>query len=576
VSAEVGVRPAVAPWRLELQTILCTVVLLLVGFLVLYPLGVLVVGSFEVSQPGAPAVYSLEGWRTAFTQPGIQSAIVNTVTLAVTYTALSMAVATFVAWALARTDVPGKELLELGFWVAFFLPTLPVILAWVLLLDPQFGLINVGLAQGLGLPPGLFNIYSWWGIVFGHLITHAIAIKVMLLVPAFRNMDSALEEASLVAGASGLGTTLRIMLPIMTPAVLLVSLLGVIRGLEAFEIELVLGLPERINVYSTMIYRLVHQSPTQYGPATALGVMILGIMAPVVVLQQWFVARRRYTTVTSHFRIGTVELGPFKWPVFFAILLLVCLLTIVPAIFLAVSTLMRVFGFFTIAEPWTTMHWAAVFADPIFLSSVRNTLLIAGGCAIAAALVYSVIAYIVVRTQFWGRRVLDFLCWAPVALPGLLLSLGYLWMFLDVPLFRPLYGSHWVLILALVLGGMTLGTQLVKAALLQLGNELEEASWVAGGAWWYTYWRVILPLLKPCLLTVAIIAFVNTARNIGTIVLLSTSATRPLSLLQLDFLVDGRYESAAVVGMLIVVLTLGVTLVARALGLSLGIGAGRT
>jgi iron(III) transport system permease protein len=268
-----------------------------------------------------------------------------------------------------------------------------------------------------------------------------------------------------------------------------------------------------------------------------------------------------------------VALGRWRWPVFGVLLGLVGLLTVVPAVFLVLSTLMRLFGFFDVGNAWTTRHWATVLSDPVFLGSAQSTLIIGLGTAIASTLLYSLVAYIVVRTRFVGGAALDFLSWLPFTIPGVLLSLGYLWMFLGVPIFRPFYGTYVVVILALLLSGMTLGVQLFKATLVQLGNELEEASSVAGAWWWTTYRRVVLPLLAPVLLTVAILAFVQSSRNIASVVLLATSATRPLSLLQLDYMSQGRYEAGGVVGVIVVLLTLGVALVARRFGLSLGLGA---
>ncbi len=236
---------------------------------------------------------------------------------------------------------------------------------------------------------------------------------------------------------------------------------------------------------------------------------------------------------------------------------------------------MRLFGFFDVGNPWTWKHWQTVLGDPIFLGSVRNTLLISLGVAAASTLIYSIVAYIVVRARFFGSGALDFLSWLLFTIPGVLLSLGYLWMFLGVPLFRPLYGSIFALILVLMLSGMTLGVQMFKATLMQLGSELEEASWVSGAWWWYTYRRVVLPLLAPVVLTVAILSFVQSSRNISSVVLLASSASRPLSLLQLDYMTEGRYESGAVVGVIVVLLTLAIALVARRFGLSLGLEGSR-
>jgi iron(III) transport system permease protein len=246
--------------------------------------------------------------------------------------------------------------------------------------------------------------------------------------------------------------------------------------------------------------------------------------------------------------------------------------TIVPSVFLLLGTFMKLFGFFNVASPWTVEHWGAVFRDPIMLKSLRNTLTLGFGAAVAGVAVCSVVGYLVIRTPYRGRASLDFISWLPSTLPGIILSLGLLWLFLASPVLKPLYGSMAALIVASVIASLTLGTQVIKSNLVQYGAELEEVARISGGSWWHTYRKVMLPLTTPVLLLVAAMSFVLAARDLSTVSLLATSDTRPLSLLQLDFMVEGRYEAAAVVGVLVVVITTGVALTARLLGRNTGIG----
>jgi iron(III) transport system permease protein len=181
------------------------------------------------------------------------------------------------------------------------------------------------------------------------------------------------------------------------------------------------------------------------------------------------------------------------------------------------------------------------------------------------------IAYIIVRTRFFGRHALDFISWLPFTVPGILLSLGLLTMFLLPPL-RPIYGSIFILIMAGIISGMPLAVQITKSNLLQLGAELEEASWLTGGSWWHTYRHVVIPLLRPTLVVVALIAFIGAARNVAQVALLSNAQNRPLSMLQLDYMAEGKFEVAAVVACCILFLTVGLALVARAFGYKAGAG----
>ena len=161
----------------------------------------------------------LDGWVKAFTTPGILKAISNTFALGATRQAIALVIGSFFAWLIARTDIPMKGTLEFFFWLSFFLPALPETMGWILLLDPKYGLLNQALMTvGLFTQP-VFNIYSFWGIVWAHL-GGTVSIKVMLLAPAFRNLDSALEEASRISGAGARHTFFHIVVPVMMPALL--------------------------------------------------------------------------------------------------------------------------------------------------------------------------------------------------------------------------------------------------------------------------------------------------------------------------------------------------------------------
>lgn len=554
------------PLRLELQGILCTLVLGLVGLCVVYPIFLVVEQSFQTAAPGQAATWGLEGWRAAFHEPLLRSALLNTLRLTLTRQAVTLPVAVGIAWLLGRTDLPGRSWFEFAFWVAFFLPPLTVTLSWILMLDPNYGLANQVIAGFLHLKHGPFNIYSFWGIVWVYLVTASVTVKVILLTPAFRYMNSSFEEASRVTGASTIGTALRITIPVMAPVILAVLLLGTMVSLQAFEVEQVLGVPFRFFVFSTMIYDLVVTRVPRYDAATALAVTVLMAMLPLIVLQLWVSKRRQYTTVTGQFKSSVVRLGRARWPLAALMGAVVATMLGVPLALSALGTFMKLFGFFTIKEPWTLNNWQTVLQDPVFLASLKNTLELAVGTAVAALLVYSVIAYIAVRTRYRGRRALDFFSWLPFTVPGLILGLALLWLFLGVAIFRPLYGSMWLLILAGILTGMPLGVQIIKGSLLQLGGELEEASRLAGASWWTTYRRIILRLLAPALLAVGLILFVGAARNIGYIALLSTSSNEPLSILQLNYIAQGKLEVASVIAFIIMLTSLACAFLARALG----------
>jgi iron(III) transport system permease protein len=547
------------------------ILIIVVAFLVLTPLALMILNSFQTARPGQPIVWGLEGWVKAFTTPGIIRAITNTFSLAITRQAIALLIGSFFAWLIARTDLPMKGTLEFFFWLSFFLPALPETMGWILLLDPKYGLLNQGLIDIGVLSQPIFNIYSFWGIVWAHL-GGTVSVKVMLLAPAFRNLDAVLEEASRISGASGMRTFFRIVLPVMMPAILVTTILGIVRALEAFEVELLLGTPIGLQVYSTKIHELVTWEPPQFAPAMALSTLFLGLLLFMVALQRRYIGRRNYETITGRgFSIRPTPLGRWRYPAFALVLTFALVITVVPTILLVAGTFMKLFGFFHIADPWTLDNWRATLSDPVLLRSLWNTIAIGLGAGVVGVLFYALIAYMVVKTRHRGRWLLDFLSWLPWSIPGILLGVALLWTFLQTRIFLPIYGTIYLLMIAMVIKSMPFGTQMIKSVLIQLGSDLEEASKVCGGTWLHTFRRVILPLTMPALITVGLVGFISAARDISTVVLLGSGKSRTLSLLMLDFAAGAEFEKATVVAVIIVGLVVGAALFARALGGQVGV-----
>jgi iron(III) transport system permease protein len=556
---------------LEFRTVLFALVLLVTLFLVLYPVLLIVFYSFSIAETGADFVFGLDAWKRALSEPAMFGTIVNTIKLLVAINVISFPVAVVVSWVLARTDIPWRNGLEFMFWISFFLPSLSVTLGWIMCLDPEYGLLNKLVMLLPFVEEAPFNIYSFWGIVWAHIGANSIAIKVMLLTPTFRNIDSSLEEASRVAGAGRLGTLARIVVPAMMPALIAILLMAMIRAMQSFEIEMVLGPPFQFYVYSTKVYALIAQEPPEFGPASALATLGLAAILPLIFAQRWLAMRRQYTTLTGKLQTQPVRLGPWRIPVFLGVLTVVLVLTIVPLVFVGLASTMKLFGFFNIPDPYTLDHWVTLLNDETFLQSIGNTLVMACGAGIFSVVLFSLVAYFTVRTTFRARALLDFVSWLPFAVPGILFGVGLLFVFLESPLFRPLYGTMWLLILATVISSMTLGTQIIKSNMMQLGHELEEASRVTGATWWRTFTRVVLPILMPVLLLVGVMNFISAARDIASVALVATAETKTLALLQLDYMVEGRYETAAVTSFIVIILSTGIALLARALGLRVGI-----
>jgi len=553
---------------LSAEKVVGFILLGLVFILTAYPVGLLFLNSFVVSDPGKAITWGFSAWTAAFHDDTLPVALANTFSLAAIRMVIAVTIAIFFAWAVTRTDMPFKGFIEVSLWLGFFLPVLPMTLGWVLLLDPTYGIINKALMYLFGFTKAPLDIYSYWGIVWCHL-AFSVSIRFLLMSPAFRSMDAALEEAARMSGSNNLGTLLRISIPILAPAILASITLGFIKSLESFEIEWILGNPAGISVASTKIYDFLHWEPPYYGRATALsGVFLLTIFF-LVWLQRMLIRNREYTTVTGRgFSVRPISLGPWRWVCCGFCLLFIFVMILLPLATLIMGTFMNVFGFFNLETVWTTSHWVESFDDPVFLNSLKNTLMLAGGATLIGVLFYALISYAVVRTRFPGRGLTDFFSWLPWALPGVLLSLAMLWIVLGSGgIFRFMYGTVVVLILAVIIKEMPLGTQMMKSGTMQISRELEESSRMSGASWITTFRRIMLPLLNPTLVAVGIVMIIISVREISAIVFLSSYRSRTISLLMMDYIEDQSLEKATVVGVFTVILILILLLIGGMLGL---------
>ena len=543
---------------------------LLVGFLFLilaYPLALLFVKSFVISRPGQPTVWAINGWIEAFSDVNLAIAIGNTFYLAFVRVIITSVLAIFFAWVVTRTDTPLKGFIEVTLWLGFFLPLLPMTMGWILLLDPYYGLINKFLMKVFALSQPPFDIYSYWGIIWCHL-AFSTSVRFLLMTPAFTAMDAALEDAARTSGSSNMGVLMRITVPILAPAILASTALGFIRSLESLEIEMVLGIPAGIYVVPTKIWDYIHWEPPLYDRATALCSIFLLFVFFLIWLHRIFLRGKEFTTISGRsYMVRTFPLGRWRWATCAFCLLFIGVMIILPLATLIMGTFMEFFGNFDTEKVWTVHHWTAVFADPVFLRSLRNTLTLGLAAGIGGTLLYALISYLIVRTRLPGRGAIDILSWLPWALPGVLISLALLWAVLGSGEYvKLIYGTVSVLVLSIIIKEMPLGTQIVKAGVLQISNELEEASSTAGATWLAGFRRILLPLLKPTMLAVGIIVFISAARDIPTVIFLATNQNRTLSLLMLDYMADANKEKAAVLGVFLVFLIFALLVIGRLLG----------
>ena len=562
----------VAP-RLTKGHFIMAAVVITLGYFLIWPVLLLLINSFNAANDWfvEPRRWGIDHWINAFNRPGLLKSLGNSLLIWSLSVVISFPVGVTIAWILARTKIPFSHALEFSFWVSYMVPALPTTIAWITLLDPDVGMINVALRNLLGLQQGPFNIFSVPGIVWANLMGHGISIKVMLLTPAFRNMDSTLEEAARVGGASNLRTLFKVTLPLMISPMILVLALQLLRVFQSFETEYLLGLPFGFYVYSTKIFTLIRDAVPNYGEATVLASVTLLMIALIIPLQRWILERRRYTTISGSFRPGLIDLRAWNYIAFGAIAALLMLLTVGPLAILVLGSFMERIGYFILG--FTLDHWRFVLNDPVFVKSLRTTLILAMSAAVLSPLIFSLLAYLLVRTRLPGRGVLDMMIWSAGAIPGILAGLGLLWVFVDTPGLNFLFGTIWALIIVVILQGKTTGVNLMKGVLVQVGADMEEAARVSGAGWIRTYFRIWLPLLMPTLILLAVMNFVSAAGATSSIILLASRDTMTLSLMALELstpAVNNR-EAASIVSIFIILFTVTGALLVRYFGRRFGV-----
>lgn len=540
---------------------------LVVGVILVMPLLMLMINSVNVAAAGQPYRFGLGNWQAAFADPAALSALWNSFALAITRTAISLPIALVLTWLLARTDMPGRSTIEVLAWLAIFVPVLPLAFGWVLLLDSKFGLLNSLIESISGSKTAPFDIYGFWGITWVHLASTSVAYKVVLLTPAFRRINAATEQAARVCGATAWQTITRVTLPLLAPAILLVTVISLVLSFESFEVELLLGQPVHLYVYSTRIYDLVNNQPSNVGEATAMAVIFLVWLLLLTWLYRRAIGGRSYTTVTGReYASKPTRLGRWKWAALGLCLTYFLVTLAAPLALLVIGSLMRLYGFFGVANPYTLAHWGELFADPAFLGGVRNSLIIATGASIVTMILYSMLAYALTRYRSPVLRLVDTFAWSPWAVPGVLMSLALLWLFLLTPARSVLYGSVFGLALAFVFRAAPLSVSFFKTSLLQIGPEVEEAARTCGAAWLRMYWKVVLPLVAPTAVTVGLITFLAAVYDISTPVLLYNASSRPLSILMLEYSFSGARERSAAIGVLLTAAVMLILLASRKFG----------
>ena len=514
---------------------------------------------------------SLDHFAEVLTGRLYVTALKNSLTLGAWTSLFSTIIGLSLAWAVSRTDVPGKPLLQLTATLSYLSPPFLTAIAFTYLFSPNAGLINVLMRDVAGLPWLTFNIFSMPGLVLV-TVMHTFPFVYLLAASALQSVDASYEEAAQILGAGKLRTAFAITAPLVAPAVLSGALLGFVNAIALFGSQAIIGLPGRIVTLPTRIYALFDYPP-EYGLASALSLVFVLITVVALYLQRAFLARRSYVTLAGKgSRLALVRLGKLRWAVLgFGILVFIV------AILAPFATLIAV----SFSKSWGLDFWKGLtlanykfilFDYDVTRRAILNSLMLATLAATIAVLLGAVIGWIDLRTRIPGRRLLDYFALIPLGLPGIVVAVALIQFWLAMPV--ALYGTLAILLLAYVGRYIPLGVRAANAALRQIDPSLEESAQILGASWLTTMREVTLPLIRPGLFAGWLLVFVPVIQELSASILLFSSSSITLAVAIYNLYESGYIEPVAALAMINMVIISAAIWLATKVGGSRVLGRG--
>jgi len=555
-------------FRREPQIGVVLLIGLIIAYLSLSPTVMLFYGSFLSKPLGVPGNFTLAHYIQAYTDPLTYQLLFNSFVFATGSSVLATALAAALAWIAIRTNAPWRRFFELTAIIPNIFPPVMLAVAWTVLLSPRTGLINRFLMDLLNLENAPFNLYSLWGMIFVEaLITTPLAF--LIISASLYSMDPSLEESARVAGSSNLQIAWRITLPIVRPALLAAVMLNFVRAIESFDTPAIIALPARIEVFTTKIYReAVGAFPPNQNLAATYGVSLLLItMLFVLFYRRLTVRSERYVTVTGRgYRPTIIDLGKWRYvaaAVAGLILVMIVILPFLVLIYVSVISYVHVPG----RKTWELLTWDnyhANLTDSRTYRALQNSLMLAVGGATLCMILAALTACVTTKTKVAGRGLIESLTFIPWAFPGTALAIGLLWTYVYVPL--PIYGTLWILLIGYITRFLPYGLRTMTSTIVQLHDDLPQASMVCGAGFWATFRRILLPLLRPGFLAGWIILATIFLREFSTSIFLYSPGSEPLGPLLYHFYVDGNLGPMCSLAIIVSFICIILIIAARRIG----------
>lgn len=524
--------------------------LLIVG----YPLLWLLMSAF-----GIPGEFELGYIAHVYTRSQNLAPLVNTLILAFGSAIISVAFGVPLAWATARSDVPLRRTIQALVAVAYITPPYLTAIAYIILLGPDAGYFNRALQELTGATRGPFDIFSMGGVIFV-VGMHVFPFTYFMTHSALRSVDVSYEEAARLLGARRWGVLLRVNLPLVAPAITGGALLSAIDSMALFGPQAFLGLPAQITFLPTRIYGIIGSYPPRWAEASALSLTLVLLTACGLMLQRAYLEGHSHATVGGRgLRLENIRLGRWKWLLLAFCLGVVFLSALAPVGVLAIAAFSRSWISGIAATNFTLSNFSeALFNNQIAVRGIFNSFRLAAAAGLCAVVVGATVAYVDLRTQAKGRRLLDYLAILPLGLPGTVMAVGVLLAFIRPPF--AIYGTIWILLVAYVARFVPLATRSANATLRQIDPSLEEAARIAGASRLAALWRILLPMTLPGMAVAFLLVFIPALSELSATILLYSGGTETIAVAIFRLNDLGQIEVVAALAVFTITVTLLVSL----------------
>src|SRR3954447_3105451 len=464
------------------------------------------------------------------------------------------------AWAISRTDMPGKGFIRLMVFGAFIIPPYLGAIGWILLAGPNAGWLNKVWMALTGADHGIFNVYSMTGLIVVVAVT-SFPYLFVFTSGALDLVSSEMEDAANILGAGTMPTTFRVTLPLVLPAIVGGLIISFLEAIALFGAPALIALPARFQVVSTQLWQFF-EYPVRVEQAAAYAMPLLLITIFMFWIQRTVLGRRGYTTVSGkggERRI--IRLGPWRF-VMLGYALFVCALAVfLPMLVLTQAAFARAWGRGFSLDNLSLQNFRyLLFEQTQAQQAIVNTFVYSGITAFAAIGLSLAIAYVVARKLVPWSNVLAFLCMAPFVIPGIVLAIGFYAAYAPPPL--ALHGTATILILGYTTRFLPIAYTSSAAGMRSINPEMEEAVRILGGGRLLAIRKVLAPLLKRSLAGAWILVFIPATRELSSAIFLVGPQTRVISVMLFDLSEEGNFEVLSALGAILLVLTIAIAAVA--------------